>query len=107
MRAIFKSIFKVLCISLLKGPMGLAFGYTSRIVVLDLEIINFGVNRCRIPGTAFFVPLSGNYVTWVFQKWQALDCKCYKDSSCVSFSYYDLSVKVETFLYPLNLICVQ
>ena len=54
MRAIFKSIFKVVCISLLKGPMGLAFGYPSRIVVLDLEIINFGVNQCRIPATKHF-----------------------------------------------------
>ena len=57
MRAIFKLMFKVVCILHLKGPKGLAFRYPSRIVVLDLEKIMFGVIRCKSMETQQFLCL--------------------------------------------------
>ena len=57
MRAIFKLMFKVVCILHLKGNKGLAFRYPSRIVVLDLETIMFGVIRYKSMETQQFLCL--------------------------------------------------
>ena len=50
MRANFKSIFKGVCISLLKGPMGLAFGILQDISLM-MVIFKFGANPCSIKVT--------------------------------------------------------